>query len=65
MADVSAASSSSIGGLVVLVDGHAVGATTDNVDWLRVHAREIGEPPKWGIRIFRFVPREGTMFAAP
>jgi uncharacterized membrane protein len=50
--------------LVVLVDVHAVGAKTDNVDWLRLHAREIGGPPKPGIRIFRFVPPDGTTFAA-
>ena len=42
----------------MLVDVHAVGATSDNVEWLRLNAREIGEPPKTGIRIFRFIPRE-------
>jgi uncharacterized membrane protein len=51
--------------LVELVDVSAVGAKTDDIEWLRLNARVIGEPPKWGIRIFRFVPREGTMFPAP
>ena len=44
--------------LVVLVDVSAVGAKTDDIEWLRLNAREIGEARQWGIRIFRFVPRE-------
>ena len=49
--------------LVVLVDVSAVGAKTDDIEWLRVNAREIGKAPKRGIRIFRFVPRAGPTSA--
>jgi len=51
--------------MVVLVDVHSVGAKTDDIDWLRLHAREIGGPPEPGVRVFQFVPREGTTFASP
>ena len=49
--------------LVALVDVSAVGAKTDDIEWLRVNAREIGKAPNRGIRIFRFVPRAGPTFA--